>query len=128
MSVKAGLYTHAQQFKRMKRAIKPKRTIMGRLHREIDRKPNTIAAAERQTFQEILNKAACIVAQSGRRKSVSGQPKLYSPHAPKVDCLSKDRAKHPYECGVKVGIASTHKGNLIVGALALHGNPYGASF
>ena len=30
----------------------------------------------------------------------------------------------PYEFGVKVGIASTLKGNLIVGARAFHGNPY----
>jgi len=55
---------------------------------------------------------------------VSGQPKLYSWHAPEVDCISKGKARTPYEFGTKVGIASTLKGNLIVGAKAFHGNPY----
>jgi IS5 family transposase len=40
------------------------------------------------------------------------------------DCISKGKARTPYEFGVKVGIASTHKGNLIVGAWAFHGHPY----
>jgi len=41
-----------------------------------------------------------------------------------VDCISKGKARRPYEYGVKVGIASTLRGNLIVGARAFHGNPY----
>jgi IS5 family transposase len=41
-----------------------------------------------------------------------------------VDCISKGKARTPYEFGVKVGIASTLSGNLIVGARAFHGNPY----
>ncbi len=28
-------------------------------------------------------------------------------HAPEVDCISKDKAKTPYEFGVKVSIATT---------------------
>src|SRR5690606_21771668 len=53
-----------------------------------------------------------------------GQPKLYAWLAPEVDCISKGKARRPYEFGVKVGIASTFKGNLIVGARAFHRNPY----
>ena len=41
-----------------------------------------------------------------------------------MDCIGKGKAKQPYEFGVKVGIASTLNGNLIVGARAFHGNPY----
>ena len=52
---------------------------------------------------------------------IEGQAKLYSLHAPEVDCISKGKAKQPYEFGVKVGIASTLQGNLIVGARAFHG-------
>jgi IS5 family transposase len=55
---------------------------------------------------------------------VDGQRKLYAWHAPEVECISKGNARQPYEFGVKVGIASTLKGNLIVGARAFHGNPY----
>lgn len=41
-----------------------------------------------------------------------------------MDCICKGKAKQPYAFGVKVGIASTLRGNLIVGARAFHGNPY----
>ena len=124
LSHKAGRYAHARQFKRMRRAIKRQRTIVGRLQREIDRKASAIGAAVRQALGETLNKAHRIVTQSGQRKAADGQPKLYAWHAPEVDCISKGKAKQPYEFGVKVGIASTLRGNLIVGAKAFHGNPY----
>lgn len=55
---------------------------------------------------------------------MDGSPKLYAWHTPEVDCISKGKARTPYEFGVKVGIASTLNGNLIVGARAFHGNPY----
>lgn len=77
-----------------------------------------------EALGETLSKAACINAQSAQRKSVDGQRKLYSWHAPEVDCISKGKARQPFEFGVKVGIASTLNGNLIVGARAFHGNPY----
>lgn len=121
---KAGRYAHARQFKRMRRAIKRQRTIVGRLQREIDRKASAIGAAVRQALGQTLDKAARIVAQSGQRKAQGGQPKLYAWHAPEVDPINKGKAKTPYEFGVKVGIASTLRGNLIVGARAFHGNPY----
>lgn len=71
-----------------------------------------------------MNKAARIAGQSGQRKAIDGQPKLYAWHAPEVSCISQDKARTPYEFGVKVGIASTLRGTLIVGARAFHGNPY----
>ena len=37
--------------------------------------------------------------------------------------MDKGKANTPCEFGVKVSIASTFKGNLIVGARAFHGNP-----
>jgi transposase, IS5 family len=121
---KAGRYAHARQFKRMRRAIKRQRTVVGRLQREIDRKASAIGAAVREALGETLNKAHRIVTQSGQRKAVDGSPKLYAWHAPEVDCISKGKARTPYEFGVKVGIASTLNGNLIVGSRAFHGNPY----
>lgn len=120
----AGRYAHARQFKRMRRAIKRQRTIVGRLQREIDRKASAIGVAVRQALGETLNKAQRVVEQSGQRKAANGQPKLYAWHASEVDCISKGKARTPYEFGVKVGIASTLRGNLIVGARAFHGNPY----
>lgn len=128
LSRRAGRYAHARQFKRMKRAIQRQRTIVGRLQREIARKmalaASAISAAVQAVLADTLNKAQRINAQSAQRKAVDGQRKLYAWHAPEVDCISKGKARTPYEFGVKVGIASTLKGNLIVGARAFHGNPY----
>jgi len=121
---KAGRYAHARQFQRMKRAIKRQRTLVGRLQREVERKASALGAAVRQTLDEVLHKAQRIVQQSSQRKAVDGQPKLYAWHAPEVECIGKGKARSPYEFGVKVGIVSTLKGNLIVGARAFHGNPY----
>jgi IS5 family transposase len=121
---KAGRYAHARQFKRMRRVIKRQRTVVGRLEREIDRKANAIGQAVREALAQTLNKAQRIVAQSGQRKAVDGQPKLYAWHAPEVECIAKGKSKTPYEFGVKVGIAMTLKHNLIVGARAFTGNPY----
>ena len=124
LSRQAGRFAHARQFKRMRRAIKRQRTIVGRLAREIDRKASAIGQAVREALDEVLGKAQRIGAQSAQRKAIDGQPKLYAWHAPEVDCISKGKARRPYEFGVKVGIASTFKGNLIVGARAFHRNPY----
>ncbi len=80
LSRKAGRYAHARQFKRMRRAIKRQRTIVGRLQREVERKASAIGQAVREALGETLNKARRIVDQSGQRKAVDGQPKLYAWH------------------------------------------------
>ena len=45
-------------------------------------------------------------------------------HAPEVECISKGKARTPYEFGVKVSLAVTHKPGLMVGARSVTGNPY----
>src|SRR3546814_9246971 len=45
-------------------------------------------------------------------------------HAPEVECISKGKARTPYEFGVKVSIATTLKEGLVVGARSMPGNPY----
>jgi IS5 family transposase len=115
---KAGRYAHARQFKRMRRVIKRQRTIVGRLARQIQTKVTTLTTAIRET----LGKANRLFEQTAKRKTET--PKLYSWHAPEVVCMSKGKARTPYEFGSKVGIATTLRGNLIVGARAFDGNPY----
>ena len=41
-----------------------------------------------------------------------------------MECLAKGKVQKRYEFGCKVSVASTSRGNWIVGARALHGNPY----
>lgn len=121
---RAGRYAHAKQFKRMGRAIKRQRTIVARIARQMERGANAVAQAVRESLQGPLSKARQIVAQAASRKNAGTSPKLYAWHAPEVECIAKGKSKTPYEFGVKVGIASTLKHNLIVGARSFAGKPY----
>jgi transposase, IS5 family len=121
---KAGRYAHAKQFKRMGRAIKRQRTIVARIARQMERGASALSQAVRDALQGSLAKARQIVAQAASRKNTGTTPKLYAWHAPEVECIAKGKSKTPYEFGVKVGIASTLKHNLIVGARSFAGKPY----
>jgi len=124
LAFKAGRYAHARQYKRMRKAIKRQRTIVGRLQREVARKMNTLSQAVQEALGNTLDKAQRLVAQTASHKAVDGRAKLYSWHAPEVECISKGKSRTPYEFGVKVGLAMTLQGNLIVGARSFAGNPY----
>jgi len=43
---------------------------------------------------------------------------------PHVSCISKGKAHKPFEFGSKVSISRTRDSGIILGALALPGNPY----
>jgi IS5 family transposase len=128
---RAGGYAHAKQFRRMRKVINRQRTIVGRLSREIQRQvanqiTNQVAALSaelKSMITEALAKAQRLMTQTKHRKS-KGTPKLYSWHAPETECISKGKARTPYEFGVKVGITSTIKGNLILGARSFPNNPF----
>ena len=55
-------------------------------------------------------------------------PKVYSLHAPEVECIGKGKAHKPYEFGVKVSVATTighaRGGQFVTHVKALPGNPY----
>lgn len=54
--------------------------------------------------------------------------KIYSLHAPEVECIGKGKAHRPYEFGVKASIATTLNrskgGQFAIHAKALPGRPY----
>jgi hypothetical protein len=67
--------------------------------------------------------------QRGRKSLPSGSvPRVYSLHAPEVECIGKGKAHRPYEFGIKLSIATTLNrskgGQFIAHAKALPGNPY----
>jgi IS5 family transposase len=99
------------------------RTRLGRLIRDITRK---IEGDERLTglFAEPLSKAHRIRWQNQLQRG----PKLYSWHAPEVECIGKGKAHKPYEFGVKVSITTTNRrckgGQFVLHAKAIAGNPY----
>ncbi|WP_316679626.1 IS5 family transposase, partial [Ralstonia chuxiongensis] len=116
---RAGGYAHAKQFKRLRRVLKRQRTILGRLLREIERKMTALTDAQQVVLQPWLKRARRLFAQRPKDKD-----KLYALHAPEVECLSKGKARQPYEFGVKVSLAITERQGLIVGARSFPGNPY----
>ena len=54
--------------------------------------------------------------------------KIYSLHEPHVECIAKGKAHKRYEFGTKVSIAKTRDSGVILGALALPGNPYDGQY
>lgn len=119
----AGRYAHAKQFKRHHRQLRILRIRLGRLVRDIRRK---IAGQQEleAAFQWPLSRADQIRSQQQRQRGW----KLYSFHAPEVECIGKGKASAPYEFGVKVSIVTTNRrapgGQFVLHARALPGNPY----
>ena len=118
-----GRYTHAHQFKRARRELKFLRTRLGRIIRDIRRKIEGDPALE-DRFGPRLDLAHRVRHQEQRQRG----PKVYSLHAPEVECISKGKARAPYEFGCKVSIATPATapkgGQFVLHAKALHGNPY----
>jgi IS5 family transposase len=106
----------------MRKVIKRQRTIGGRLQPVLGRKMTALSRAVQETLGHILSMAKRLFAQIASRKAVDNWAKLYSWHAPEVECISKGKNRNPCEFGVKVGLAMTLKGNLIVGAWRFLGN------
>ena len=108
-------YAHARQMKRAKRCTRKLKTYLGRVIRDIERKypyPD-------QHLDQLLDISTKIYRQQRYDKN-----KVYSVHAPEVECISKGKAHKRYEFGCKVSLAATSRGGWFVGALAKHGNPY----
>jgi IS5 family transposase len=115
----AAGYAHAKQFKRLKKVLRRQRTILGSLLREVRRKLDGVAAPAREALEPWLQRAERLHTQRMHDKN-----KLYALHAPEVECIGKGKARCPYEFGVKVSVAVTHRHGLMVGARSFPGNPY----
>jgi IS5 family transposase len=106
------------------RQVRRLRTWLGRLARDITRKITGDARAE-AVFGETL---ALITRLLRQRREDRGSGKLYSLHAPEVECIGKGKAHARFEFGVKVSVATINAaapgGQFVVGARAVPGNPY----
>ena len=117
---KQGRYAHARQMKRAAKMTRQLKTILGRVLRDIQRKAPAIQGRiVDEPLRELVAMAERLLAQT--RTSTN---KLYSVHAPEVECIAKGKAHKRYEFGCKASVATTSQSNWIVGAHALHGNPY----
>ena len=121
--IKHQRYAHAKQFKRAGKALRKLRTYLGRTIRDIGRQ--IIGDDELQDiFRHPLHLASRVLNQKQKQQG----KKVYSLHAPEVECIGKGKAHAPYEFGVKVSIATTLQrskgGQFALHAKALPGNPY----
>lgn len=108
-------YSRAKQMRRAAGMTRQLKTYLGRVHRDIVRK----AAEIDQELMQLLKQSIRLQQQSRDSKD-----KLYSIHAPEVECISKGKAHKRYEFGCKVSLATSSRGNWILGIQAHHGNPY----
>jgi transposase, IS5 family len=121
--IKHQRYAHAKQFKRANKALRKLKTYLGRTIRDIGRQ---IAGEDdlQATFLRPLHLASQVLEQNRYQRG----RKVYSLHAPEVECIGKGKAHAPYEFGVKVSVATTlHRskgGQFALHAKALPGNPY----
>jgi len=121
--IKHQRYAHAKQFKRANKALRTLRTQLGRVIRDIRRKIGD---------DEVLNGAFAIPLSLANRVREQRQrqrgQKVYSLHAPEVECIGKGKAHKPYEFGVKVTVATpiqrSKGGQFVAHIKALPGAPY----
>ena len=121
--IKHQRYAHAKQFKRANRSLKKLRTYLGRVIRDIVRKIEG-NKGKQVIFAQTLSLARRVRDQKQRQRG----PKIYSLHAPEVECIGKGKAHRPYEFGVKVSVATTLShakgGQFVTHVKAMPGAPY----
>lgn len=121
MLCKSLRYRHAKQHNRAKRCEKKLKTWLGRMIRDICRKT------------EIEGRSVSLKLALDKANKIHDMPKessnrLYSWHAPEVECIAKGKVSKPYEFGCKVSLATNLNpapgGHFILQAQAMHGRPY----
>lgn len=111
-------YRHARQMKRANRELRRLKTYLGRVTRDLDRKTKQQQESD-LSLKELLTFSYRLLEQKRGDKN-----KLYSLHAPEVECIAKGKAHKKYEFGCKVSVVTTSKRNFILGSKAIHNNPY----
>jgi len=122
--IQVGRYGHAGQYKRRDKEILFLKRRLGRVIRDIERRIAGDVELE-ALFADPLARARIIRDQILNRKA---SPKIYSWHAPEVECIGKGKARTRHEFGCKSTVTATNArapgGMFVLHADALHGNPY----
>src|ERR671912_1311768 len=121
--IKHQRYAHAKQFKRANKALRRLRTMLGRVVRDIGRK-----IGGRPELAEVFALPLSLARRVRDQRQRERGRKIYSLHAPEVECIGKGKAHKPYDFGVKVSVATPlHRckgGQFVAHVQALPGNPY----
>jgi IS5 family transposase len=100
----------------MRSHLKKLKTVVGRVWRDVWRQLSQVTGHLRPKVTELLDKVERLLKQQPKDSH-----KLYSLHAPEVECIGKGKVRQPYEFGVKVSVATTHR----EGAGGWHAEPAG---
>jgi IS5 family transposase len=121
--IKHQRYAHAKQFKRANKALRRLRTMLGRVVRDIGRK-----IGGRPELAEVFALPLSLARRVRDQRQRERGRKIYSLHAPEVECIGKGKVHKPYEFGVKVSVATPldrcRGGQFVAHVKALPGNPY----
>ena len=90
-------YGTARQMRRARRELKRSKFYLGRVHRDLQRKLSSRSSEIQHRFAEPMARVARLLAQQRQDKH-----KLYSLHAPEVECIAKGKVHKKYEFGIKV--------------------------
>jgi IS5 family transposase len=116
-------YAHAKQFKRANKALRKIRTYLGRVERDIARR-----IRGNEALRDVFRRPLWLALRVREQRNNQRGRKVYSLHAPEVECIGKGKAHKRYEFGVKVSVATTlHRskgGQFVAHVKALPGNPY----
>ena len=116
-------YAHAKQFKRAGKVLRKIRTYLGRVERDVARR-----IKDNEALRDVFRRPLYLAERVREQRQKSRGRKVYSLHAPEVECIGKGKAHRPYEFGVKVSVATTlHRskgGQFVAHVQALPGNPY----
>jgi transposase, IS5 family len=110
-----GRYGAARQLKRARRETRKLRTYLGRVLRTVERGHLQLSAKQEQTVK---------VTRRIFTQPRTDHGKVYSVHAPAVECIAKGKVSKHYEFGCKVPIVTTSRQSWIVGIDAVPDNPY----
>lgn len=108
-------YAQAKQWKRARKQTRKLRTYLGRVLRDLRRR----CAQPGEQLGSLLQ-----VAQRIYRQQRTDKGKVYSVHAPEVECICKGKAHKRYEFGCKVALATSARRGWVLGIQAVSGNPY----
>jgi IS5 family transposase len=100
--IKHQRYAHAHQFKRAHTSLRKLKTYLGRVIRDIERR-----IVEKEDLREAFLRPPYLARRVLEQERRQRGRKVYSLHAPEVECIGKGKAHRPYEFGVKVSVATT---------------------
>ncbi|OLP54382.1 IS5 family transposase [Rhizobium rhizosphaerae] len=130
--IKHQRYAHAKQFKRAGKSLRSLKTYLGRVIRDIIRKARGNPELEAATANALML-ARRVHAGNRNLNRIKGKDKdadlrVFSLHAPEVECIGKGKTHKPYEFGVKVSVATTLNrskgGQFVTHIQAMPGKPY----